>query len=210
MSKIRALLVGDITSPPWHPLEPARAALEEILGDAFELTSTEDYEEFARLDQANFKLCISYTDCWDRELTAAQTAGLLRYVAGGGGLLVIHTGISIQQNYELLQMVGGKFVEHPPIQPLQYYGTVDGHPLLDGVESFTVEEEPYVFEFDPYTKRNVFMEYEFEGKRYPAAWEHAYGLGKVVYLQPGHQASSFEPPAFRRLIQNAAHWAAVK
>jgi len=208
--KIRALLVGDYTNAPWHPLGPAQEALERILGGEFEFTATEDYEQFAQLDRGNYSLCISYIDCWDRSLTPAQTAGLLQYVAGGGGLLVIHSGISLQQNYELLQMIGGKFASHPPFQTLHYYGLEGGHPLLEGVDNFTVDEEPYMFELDPYTPRNVFLEYEFEGERYPAAWEHTYGLGKIVYLQPGHQASCFEPPAYQRLILNGARWVAFQ
>lgn len=204
-TRISALLVGDVTNPPWHPLEPVREQLEAILGDAFAIEATEDYDRMAALDKAVHPLFISYTDCWDKSLTPEQTAGVLRYVAGGGGLLVIHSGISLQQSYELLQVVGGKFTEHPPYQTLNYCRVGD-HPLLDGVDDFTVDEEPYMYEFDPYTPRNVFLEYEFEGRRIPAGWEHRFGLGKVVYLQPGHHAPSFDPPAYRRLVQNAARW----
>ena len=205
-NKIKTLLIGDNTDAPWHPLEPVRAQLEAILGEHYQLTSTEDYDRLATLHQDEFGLCISYTDCWNRDITPQQTAGLLQYVAAGGGLLVIHTGISLQKSHELLQMIGGKFTEHPPYQTLNYYRTQPDHPLLEGVADFTIDEEPYQYEFDPYTKRNVFMEYEYEGNRFPAAWEHTYGLGKVVYLQPGHHAASFLPPAYRRLIANSARW----
>jgi type 1 glutamine amidotransferase len=206
--KTNVLLIGDNANAPWHPLEPARQELEGILGEEFQLTGTEDYNRLAGLDQGEFSLCISYTDCWSRDLTPDQIAGLLRFVAGGGGLLVIHNGISVQRSYELLQMIGAKFTGHPPYQLLNYYGTAKGHPLLDGVDNFTLDEEPYMFEFDPFTKKTVFLEFEFEGKRYPAAWEQAYGLGKVVYLQPGHHAPSFKPDAYRRLVLNSASWAA--
>lgn len=36
----------------------------------------------------------------------------------------------------------------------------------------------------------------------------AYGLGRVVYLQPGHHAPSLRPPDYRRLVLNGALWAA--
>lgn len=206
--KTNTLLVGDVTDAPWHPLEPARRELEGILGGEFRISATEDYDSLTRLDTEQFPLCISYTDCWNRDVRPEQTAGLLGYVAGGGGLLVLHNGISLQRSYELRQMIGAKFTNHPPYQPLSYFGTGEDHPLLEGVGSFAMEEEPYMFDFDPFTEKTVFLEYEFEGNRYPAAWEHAYGLGRIVYLQPGHHAPSFQPEAYRRLVLNSARWAA--
>lgn len=210
MASIRTLLIGDITEAPWHPLEPARVQLESILGEPFDLDSTEDYERLAGLDKEQYPLCISYTDCWDRDISSEIAAGLLRYVASGGGLLVIHNGISLQVRYELLQMIGGKFTEHPPYQTLHYYGTDAEHPLLKGVDDFVLDEEPYHYELDPFTPRNVFLEYEFEGRRYPAGWEHTYGLGRVVYIQPGHHSPSFDSPAVRQLIVNGANWCAAR
>jgi type 1 glutamine amidotransferase len=209
-SKPNVLLIGDLKNAAWHPLETAGRALEEILQDEFRLTITEEYNDLAALDDKEFPLCISYTDCWKNDLTPRQIAGLLRFVAGGGSLLVIHNGISLQRSFELTQMIGARFTGHPPYQPLSYYGTVHSHPLLEGVQHFTMDEEPYMFDFDPFTKKTVFLEFEFEGKRYPAGWELDYGLGKVIYLQPGHNASSFESESYRRLLLNSALWATNK
>ncbi|NBD24503.1 ThuA domain-containing protein [Paenibacillus glycinis] len=203
---VQALLLGDFTAAPWHPLEPARAQLQSILGGDFLLDATEDYDVLTRLDPAAYPLCVSYTDCWQRALKPEQTAGLLRYVAGGGGLLVVHNGISLQCSPELAQLIGARFTGHPPYQPLRYH-PVAGHPLLEGVDAFSLDEEPYFFAFDPLSEREVFLEYEFEGNRHPAGWTRAFGLGKVVYLQPGHHAPSFEPAAYRRLALNGARWA---
>lgn len=203
---IRTLLLGDFTAAPWHPLEPARAELQSMLEPEFTLDATEDYDALGRLDPAEYPLFISYTDCWKRTPKPEQTAGLLRYVAGGGGLLVIHNGISLQSGYELAQLIGARFTGHHPYQPLYYYPTGD-HPLLEGVDAFQLDEEPYQFELEPFADREIFLTYEFEGKRHPAGWEHRYGLGKVVYLQPGHHAPSFKPAAYRRLVLNSARWA---
>ncbi|OCT16257.1 glycosyl hydrolase [Paenibacillus pectinilyticus] len=208
---MKILLVGDDASiAPYHPLEPVSAKLAAIFGDEFELVSTDNYDAFADLKRSEFPICISYTDCWNRDLTASQTAGLLTFVAGGGNLIVLHSGISIQRSYELLQMVGAKFMHHPPFQTLSYYGIEEGHPLLEGVTNFSVDEEPYMFEFDPFTPKTVFLTYEFEGARYPAGWEHDYALGKIIYLQPGHHAPSFDPPAYRQLLLNSARWLAAR
>ncbi|WP_042162995.1 ThuA domain-containing protein [Paenibacillus gorillae] len=202
------LLLGDNEKAEWHPLEPARQQLAELLGEAFQLNVTEDYNALSGLSSVAVDAVVSYADCWSRSIEPEQAAGLLSYVAGGGGLLVIHNGISLQNSYELAQLIGGKFTTHPDYQTLHYYRSAPEHPLLQDVSDFTVDEEPYMFEFDSFAPRNVFLEYEFEGKRYPAAWEHRYGLGRVVYLQPGHCEPSFKPEAYRQLIRNSASWAA--
>lgn len=203
---VRALLLGDFTNAPWHPLEPARLELQAILAPEFELTATEDYAVMGRLSLEDYPLFISYADCWNRPVAPELTAGLLRYAAGGGGLLVIHNGISLQSSSELAQLAGARFTGHPPYQPLRYHPLAN-HPLLEGVEPFALDEEPYMFELDPIGARTEFLAFEFEGNRYPAGWERTYGLGKIVYLQPGHHAPSFKPASYRRLVRNCARWA---
>jgi type 1 glutamine amidotransferase len=205
-------LIGDGPDAPWHPLEPARRELARILQEEFQLDATVDYEAFVELDktESDYGLCICYTDCWKRDLPIEHIAGLLRFVSGGGRLLVIHNGISVQSSYELSQMIGARFTGHPPYQRLNYIPTIVGHPVLAGIESFQLDEEPYMFDFDPWTPRKVLLEFEFEGKRYPAAWEHTYGLGKVVYLQPGHHAPSFQSEMVGKLVLNSARWLTTK
>lgn len=208
MSVKQILLIGDDYPGVWHPLEQVAQELEQILEGEFRLTVTQNYDDLSTLDANEYAACISYADIWTRTLTSEQIAGLLKFVAGGGGLLAIHNGISLAGSYELLQVIGAKFITHPPYQQLHFYRTMNEHPLLQGVEDFTIDEEPYQFEFDPYTPRTVFLEYEHAGKRWPSAWEQSYGLGKVVYLHPGHRADSFRPEAIKRLILNSARWIA--
>ncbi|MFD1952835.1 ThuA domain-containing protein [Paenibacillus thailandensis] len=208
MNERKVLLIGDNGGDVWHPLDPIRRQLADIVGDLAPFVVTEDYDSLKKLTNDEYDAVISYTDCWRKEVTPEQTAGLLAFVAGGGGLLALHNGISLQSSYELAQMVGGKFVSHPPYQPLSYHGTNPSHPLLHGVEDFTMNEEPYVIELDPFAPVNIFLEYQYEGRRYPAGWERRYGLGKVVYLQPGHDARSFAPESYRQLIRNSLAWVA--
>lgn len=206
MGKVRILLFGDDLEAKWHPLQPVQEQLAEILSGECRLTATRNYEDLTGLNPREYAACISYADLWNRKLSSAQTAGLLKFVAGGGGLLAIHNGISLANRYELLQVIGAKFVAHPPIHSLRFYRAAEEHPILHGVDDFTLDEEPYQFEFDPHTPRNVLLEYEYDGKRWPSAWEHAYGLGKVVYLHPGHTAESLKPEPIRRFIANSVRW----
>lgn len=79
---------------------------------------------------------------------------------------------------------------------------------MEGIESFDIMEEPYQFDIDNLIETTLLLEYESEGKKWPAAWAHGYGLGRVVYLSPGHQLASFTVPMYRKLIRRSALWAA--
>ena len=203
----QAILLGDYTNPPYHPLDKIEQELVDILHDQITVVGTEDYDIMHADNLHNIDLFISYTDCWNKKVTSAQAAGLLSYVSNGGGLLVLHTGISLQDKYELCQMMGAKFTGHPPFQKLRFeIAAAAEHEILDGFEPFSVEDEPYQYEFDPFTEKMVLFEYSFDNKRWPAAWVHEYGLGKIVYLMPGHTVEAFQNPIYRKIIQNSVKW----
>ena len=53
-------------------------------------------------------------------------------------------------------------------------------------------------------RKNRLLHYEYEGKQWPAAWCHTYGIGRVVFLMPGHHEPSFLQPQLRLMITQAA------
>jgi hypothetical protein len=208
----KAVLVGDNALAQYHPLHAVEQELIETLRESAQLRviSTEDHEIFQADTLATYDLCIVYTDRWGVPASSGQTAGLLRYVAGGGGLLVLHNGISLQARYELRQIIGAKFTGHPPYGPLEFRPTDASHEILQGIEGFAMDEEPYRFEPDPFVVTTVLLEYAHEGASWPAAWAHEYGLGRIAYLMPGHHAHSFRHPMYRKLIAQSARWVCAR
>ncbi|MGU3471129.1 ThuA domain-containing protein [Paenibacillus sp. D51F] len=204
----KALLLGDQVHAAYHPLEPAEQELRELLMD-MQVEATEDYSCLSTEGLAGYDLLISYSDQWRVKKSRRQVAALLRYVSGGGGLLVVHNGISLQADPELAQLIGGQFTGHPDYGPLAFSVKQDAeaHPVMQGIRAFTMGEEPYRFTMDPIGPAQILMEYSHEGSSWPAAWAHEFGLGKVVYLMPGHHRQSFRHPEYRRLIVQAAAWA---
>jgi type 1 glutamine amidotransferase len=73
-----------------------------------------------------------------------------------------------------------------------------------------MDEEPYFFEFDSFLETVLLMTFKLEGQTYPAAWAHEYGLGRVVYLMPGHHLQSFKHAGYQKLIVGGANWADLK
>lgn len=148
---------------------------------------------------------MAYTE---NRLTDEQVAGLMTYVLNGGGLLAIHAGIVAETRYEAAHLAGGKFISHPEQKVLTYTPTGSGHIITEGIESFDIMEEPYQLDLDNLIETTLLLEYESESKKWPAAWAHTYGIGRVVYLSPGHQLESFLVPMYRKLIRRSALWAA--
>jgi type 1 glutamine amidotransferase len=105
------------------------------------------------------------------------------------------------------------------------------HPVSEGIEPFEVTDELYlcpVFEreivpilaTDADTSAASMIDTHREvstGTQVPAphqegspflGWAHAAGRSPVVYLLPGHSATTMAHPMYRRLVTNALGWVA--
>ncbi|CAN7703106.1 ThuA domain-containing protein [Paenibacillus sp. LjRoot153] len=208
MASIPTLLLGNNDDAPYHILRAVQELIIDNLGASFQVTAVEGTSHLKLDVLQSYPLVVSYLDIWKKVPEAEETAGLLQYVAGGGGLLVIHNGISIQGSPELSQLIGARFTGHPAYTTLPFTMTESNHPLTKGLEPFEMDEEPYRFELDPFAPIELLLTYTHEGKEWPAAWTRTYGLGRVVYLMPGHHPPSFQSEAYGKWIRSAGFWAA--
>lgn len=207
MDRKKALLLGSYTHPKFHPLQGVDSQVTHMLNDMFTVQCSENLKMLKESNLYPYDLCIVYSDLWDEKVSPQQTAGLLSYVSGGGGLLVLHNGVRLANRYELAQLIGARFDGHPPMGKLSFTPASTDHDIIEGIEPFEMEEEPYRYVFDPFTEKTVLLEYEHDGQQWPAAWCHTYGIGRVVCLMPGHSEPSFLHPSFRKLMVQAAKWA---
>jgi type 1 glutamine amidotransferase len=103
-------------------------------------------------------------------------------------------------------MLGGAFVRHPdacavtlePVKP---------HPVTDGVETFTVQDEHY-FMSPMSDDAEVFLHSRSAHGLQPAGWTRAEGAGRVCVLTPGHNQEVWLHPEFQKLLLNAMRWTA--
>lgn len=137
-------------------------------------------------------------------------ANLLSYVEKGGGLMVVHGGVTTLNNsMAFSELLGASFDYHPVQQAIQVRLEDPKHPLVQAFPAggFNHIDEPYFY-------KNAYAELDFkpllyfnnseiqkqrkgqeltEGKTY-VAWIRAEGKGKVMYISPSHNAQSFENP----------------
>lgn len=202
--KFKALLLGDYTKAPYHPLTGVDEKLKDILDESFDILTSEDYSLLSK-DLSRFQLVISYADRWDSTLKGSEAGGLVSFVARGGGLLVIHNGICLSSRHEFKSMAGASFTGHPDAQALQFEVKSE-HPICKGVSNFEVHEEPYQYDFCSHLRPEVFLHYNYEGKLWESGWNLSFGEGKVICLHPGHDASVFEVPSYKEIIKRSALW----
>ena len=210
MNRVKALALGSYSEVKYHPFEGVDRELQNILVEDIALTCSEDLTLLNPKDLSSYPLVIAYTEFSDHPLPQEQVAAFISYVVNGGGLLVIHNGISLQRSQELGLMLGAKFTHHPDYTALSISISEPEHPIMQGIEDFVIEDEPYYFEPHPTLQTTILAEYPHDGAMRQAAWCHEFGLGRVVYLMPGHHLPSFSVEPFRQMIRQGALWAAAK
>ncbi len=151
------------------------------------------------------------TNLPDEEITALSKqyeTNLLDYVAKGGGLMILHGAITVQNNSkEFSKMTGGSFDYHPKQQEMHVKEVDTNHPLVQAFKGngLTHVDEPYFFNnayFDYNFRPLLYIEIDkLEGMRKEVdekvnyvSWIKRHGKGRVFYSSPSHNAQSLDHP----------------
>lgn len=230
---VRKVLVFSKHTGFYHWTAPNNVEMLKILAKktgAFEITNTYDIDSF---DEDNLKQydAVIFNNCNpsgpDRDLFAdllRQNSSLsdekitklaqdyektfLNYVADGGGLMILHGAITVQNNSaKFSKMTGGSFDYHPKQQEMHLKEVDKSHPLVKAFkgQGLTHVDEPYFF-------KNAYFDYNFRPLLYIeldkikgmkkevsdkityVSWIKRYGKGRVFYTSPSHNAQSMEKP----------------
>jgi type 1 glutamine amidotransferase len=199
----------------WHPARTPRAGLEPLAGGGFEFDWIEDAAEWSAERMAGYAVVlltkannISAAD--QRPWVSPEVERALRdYVAGGNGLLAIHSGTAgYAETPALRGLLGGVFVSHPP-QCLVTLEPHTPHPLTAGSAAFTLKDEHYVMALDD-AQADLFLTTRSEHGTQPAGWTRREGNGRVCVLTPGHNLDVWLHPAYQALIRNGLTWCGAR
>jgi len=163
-----------------------------------------DRDLFADLLRQNTSL----SDAEIKKRAPAYEENMLNYVKNGGGLMILHGAITVQNNsMEFSKMTGGSFDYHPKQQEIHVKEVDATHPLVKAFKGkgLTHFDEPYFFKnayFDYNFRPLLYMEVDkLEGLKKEVAekvvyisWIKRYGKGRVFYSSPSHNAQSMEHP----------------
>ena len=245
-SKKKHILVFSLHTGFEHWVIPHTEEVVKILATksgAFEVSASKDIQMFEPANLAKFDAVVLNNTCskpdrrnifWDKlvlENPGADSAKLmqramdlenhlLRYVEDGGGLLVLHGGITMQNNSRAFsRLVGASFDYHPAQQMIDVKLADPSHPLVQAFPKtgFRHVDEPYFYknaygELD-FTPLLYFENGEITGQRAAnpdgrtyVSWIRPQGKGKVMYCSPSHNAQSFENPDLLRFLLNGMQY----
>ena len=133
------------------------------------------------------------------------------YVAEGGGLVVVHAGLTIggpsAPAPAYTELVGSYFLSHPPRETTHVAVTARNE-ITRGVGGFSERDEHYQL---AYTAPDMepFLETTSEhGGTTVSGYLRRVGRGRVAVLAPGHTLAVWENSSFQTLFLNAIRWAA--
>lgn len=228
-----------------HWVVPHTDAVLKVLAEktgAFEVEFSKDIYKFEKKNLKNYDAVVLNNNCsvgprrdllldvldQDKSLTDEQRkkkaaeleANLIEYVKKGGGLMVVHGAIVMQNNsMAFSEMVGGSFDYHPVQQEVTLELCDLNHPLVKafGGKSFNHTDEPYLFN-KAYAQKNfrplLYMDTskltkktkEIDEKIKYVSWIKRYGKGRVFYVSPSHNAQSFEDSRLLKFYLDGAQY----
>lgn len=163
-----------------------------------------DRDLFADLLRQNSSL----SDAEIKARAPQYETNMLNYVKKGGGLMILHGAITVQNNSaEFSKMTGGSFDYHPKQQQIHVKEVNKDHPMVQAFKGkgLTHVDEPYFF-------KNAYFDYDFRPLLYMevdaleglkkavnekviyVSWIKRYGKGRVFYSSPSHNAQSLDHP----------------
>lgn len=231
----------------YHDFDFARLEILKLLHEheRIRVSVAEDYRDTARLGGSD--VLVSYT-CDVRPSEGEQDA-LLEFVGSGRRWLALHGTNSIiewtaegkvgapRQLPRLMRLLGSQFIAHPPLMDFEVRVTQPDHPLVRGIEPFTVNDELYLSEM--HGPNRVLLHTQYNGKAQqgfveedwlsdeprPVLYLHPHGRGEVLYFTLGHcrgrydmqplmeiyptvERCSWRSPVYYELLRRGIRWAA--
>jgi type 1 glutamine amidotransferase len=135
-------------------------------------------------------------------------------VSAGNGFYALHncSHISLSsKNYR--EVMGGAYVGHPPLRPFRVSASENNHPITQGIQAFSVNDEQHYVEFDK-DRKHIILEaenvdglvYENHGSKSIGGWAYDFGQGRVVFTAVGHTIHAIWAPEYVELQKRSVRW----
>ncbi len=208
------VLVGDQPHEPGH--------LEDGLQPAFEATGViphfaVDVNTLSAENLAKVRLLVILRDGLQRPqlsnkgnfmwMTPEQERAVVTFVEKGGGFLNLHNAMGLYpEGGPYLDLVGGRYVGHGPLERFRVEVVDANHPVTRGVTSFFTADEQHTPPYDEGRVHLLLRNRSDQGKTAAAGWVREQGSGRVCHLANGHTRQALLHPMYQRLLANAIRW----
>lgn len=132
---------------------------------------------------------------------------LIHYVEGGGGLLVLHSGITgySEETKELYDLIGCSFDFHPAQCPVTINPIDTSHPIMQQVNSYVTTDEHYHIRLIAKDMHVLFETVSEHGSQI-GGYVRTQGNGRICVLTPGHNIENWLADDYQRILFNALVW----
>lgn len=161
-----------------------------------------------QLETADVVVFYSNNPGWD----AAKAEELDRYLARGGGVVLIHYAVDghaavdpLADRIGLAWRGGKSKFRHGPLD-VDFSGSK--HPITRGFERLQLVDESYWNLVGDPSRIDLLGSGVEEGRPQPLFWARQAGKGRVFVSIPGHFTWTFDDPLFRVLILRGMAWVA--
>lgn len=215
-----------VTGGKYHDFDLARRVLLDLMAedDRIRVRCAADFSGIT--DLSAFAGVILYT-C-DLMPSDAEARALADFVADGGKLFALHganAGLEFTVGPEIvasgvripglvkptaetvapafMELLGSRFVAHLAAQPMHIHVEDAAHPITQGLQDFTVIDEPYIAQ--PICDYRTLLSARYKGEapgyllgqwdddpRRPQLYVRAHGKGEVAYSPLGHACGRFD------------------
>lgn len=189
----------------YHQLQELGLKIVDWMGE-LEGINTEvshDEEILAGGRLSPYDVCILCTAMND--LTDEQEEGMIDFVDDGKKLFGIHSATVVDEDHRrYIDLIGGRFVHHPPRHEFQVKIEDRDHPITKGIEDFKITDELYVLDRTP-RDAHILATALWEGKPQPLIYTKS--EGRVLYNALGHDQAAHNHPAFKKFVIQGVGWA---
>ncbi|MFN7920775.1 MAG: ThuA domain-containing protein [Bryobacteraceae bacterium] len=139
-------------------------------------------------------------------MTPEQEKAVVDFVEGGKAFLNLHNSMGLYpENGPYLNLVGGKYIGHGPLERFRVEVVDKAHPITQGVSDWSAADEQHTPPHQDKVKL-LLRNRSDEGQTAAAGWWYEPGRGRLCHLASGHTRDALEHPMYQRLLRNAVEW----
>ena len=140
-------------------------------------------------------------------MTPEQERTVVQFVEGGAAFLNLHNSMGLYpKDGPYLNLVGGRYVGHGPLERFRVEVVDREHPVTLGVRDFSVADEQHTPPCDKEKVHLLLQNRSDDGKVAAAGWVYEPGRGRLCHLANGHTRESLLHPMYQLLMRNAVKW----
>jgi type 1 glutamine amidotransferase len=176
------------------------------------------YDMFLPQNRSKYDVLVFY-HMWQK-ITDEQAKVLAECIMEGKPIVALHHSICAYDDWpEYFNIIGGKYFHKPTTVKGKEYAAcsyihdvhfnvkvVDpNNPVTKGISDFEIFDETYK---GYYVEDGVtpLLKTDEPSSAPVIGWSKKYGKARVVTLQSGHDAPTFENPSFRKLLKQSIEW----